>query len=124
MKTIRIIVAGSRKFTDKEFIFDKLDTMLENYEKDDIEFISGMAHTGPDAIIFEYAESRGYPKPKEFPADWDNLGKSAGYVRNVEMAKYGTHAAIFWDGESKGSAHMFDIALQYRLTVKRYIVKG
>lgn len=94
MKTIRIIVAGSRKFTDKEFIFEKLDKMLENYEKDDIEFISGMARTGPDAIIFEYAESRGYPKPKEFPADWDNLGKSAGYVRNVEMAKYGTHAAI------------------------------
>lgn len=124
MKTIRIIVAGSRNFTDKQFIFEKLDKVLANYEKEDVEFVSGMARSGPDSIIFEYAELRGYPKPKEFPADWDNLGKSAGYVRNVEMAKYGTHAVLFWDGVSKGTSHMFDIALQYRLTVKRYVVRG
>ena len=24
----------------------------------------------------------------KFPADWDGLGKKAGYVRNAEMAKY------------------------------------
>lgn len=124
MKTIRIVVAGSRSFNDKQYIFEKLDKILANYEKDDVEFVSGVAYSGPDKIIFEYAELRGYPKPKEFPADWDNLGKAAGYIRNEEMAKYGTHAVLFWDGVSKGTNHMFNIALTHRLVTKRYIVKA
>ena len=43
-------------------------------------------------------------------ADWDTHGKSAGYKRNQEMANVSTHLIAFWDGKSRGTKHMIDIA--------------
>lgn len=45
-----------------------------------------------------------------FPADWDTHGKSAGYKRNAEMAAYADGLIALWDGESKGTKHMIDLA--------------
>ena len=55
---------------------------------------------------------------KQFPADWDTHGRSAGYKRNIQMGHYGTHLLAFWDGKSKGTGSMIDIALRYGLWVK------
>lgn len=49
------------------------------------------------------------------PADWDRFGKSAGYRRNEEMAKIANAVITFWDGVSRGTKHMIDIATQHRL---------
>jgi hypothetical protein len=38
------------------------------------------------------------------------LGKSAGYIRNDEMAQYADMLIAFWDGTSKGTKHMIDLA--------------
>lgn len=46
----------------------------------------------------------------QYPADWDTYGKSAGYRRNEDMAKIADACIVFWDGESRGSKHMIDIA--------------
>ena len=43
-------------------------------------------------------------------ADWEKHGKSAGYKRNQEMANVSTHLIAFWDGKSRGTKHMIDIA--------------
>jgi hypothetical protein len=56
-------------------------------------------------------------------ADWDTYGKSAGYRRNADMAKYSDAVVCFWDGVSKGTKHMIDLARQYgcfELLVVRY----
>lgn len=51
-----------------------------------------------------------------FPAKWDTYGKAAGMIRNKEMADYAikdSEKAIlfaFWDGESRGTKGMIDIA--------------
>lgn len=52
-----------------------------------------------------------------FDADWDELGKRAGFVRNVDMAKHSEQLIAFWDGKSKGTKHMIDTALKYKLVV-------
>lgn len=56
-------------------------------------------------------------------ANWDLYGKSAGYRRNEDMAKYAkedTNIGVliaFWDRVSKGTKHMIDLANKYRLRV-------
>lgn len=47
--------------------------------------------------------------------------KSAGYIRNKAMAEYAAQETgilfAFWDGQSKGTKHMIDLAYQYGLDV-------
>jgi hypothetical protein len=54
----------------------------------------------------------------EFPADWEKFGKKAGYIRNEEMAKYSDSCIVFWDGKSKGTKHMIELAKKYNLNLK------
>lgn len=53
-----------------------------------------------------------------FPANWDKHGKSAGHIRNAEMAKYADALVAFWDGKSKGTKGMIDYATRCNLRVK------
>ena len=86
--------------------------------------ISGTAR-GADKLGELYAERTGLSTYR-FSADWDGLGKRAGYVRNAEMAKFavkdGNYGVLvaFWDGKSKGTKHMIDLANKYGLEV--YVV--
>jgi hypothetical protein len=141
MKEVRIIVAGSRDFADYELLKQSvLDIIFEIgsetgicylnksdkntfilAEKNRIKFISGTAR-GADSLGEKFANECGY-KVVRFPADWDGLGKRAGYVRNAEMAKYASEEdnfgvlIAFWDGKSKGTKHMIDLAKKYGLEV-------
>ena len=110
----RVIIAGSRSFDDIELMVEKMDYLLEN--KDDVEVVCGCAR-GADELGYRYAILRGY-NIKEFPADWNRYGKSAGYIRNSEMAKYADAAVVFWDGQSKGSKHMIDLMKSEKKPVK------
>ena len=101
----KVIVAGSRGFTDYDLLVSKLDKILQ--DKTDVEIVSGGAK-GADSMGEAYAESKGY-KLTVFPADWNKYGKSAGYKRNVQMADYADVLVAFWDGQSKGTSHMIDI---------------
>lgn len=40
------------------------------------------------------------------PANFNSLGRSAGPIRNKDMAKYADALLLIWDGESRGSASM------------------
>ena len=65
----------------------------------------------------QYGKQRGY-KINYFPADWKTFGKSAGYIRNQEMAENADALVAFWDGKSRGTANMIDIAQRYNLRVR------
>lgn len=108
---MRVIVAGTRTFKDYELLRSKLDEFLKDIE--DIEIVSGSAR-GADALGERYAKEKGY-KITRFPADWNRFGKSAGYIRNEEMAKYADKCVVFWDGVSRGSFHMINLAKKYNL---------
>ena len=126
MKELRVIIAGSRDFDDFPKLMNSSIEILTEISKkrddlDRIRIISGTAR-GADKLGEQYAKIAHYELSK-FPADWDGLGKRAGYVRNAEMAKFavedGNYGVLiaFWDGKSRGTKHMIDLANKYGLEV-------
>lgn len=123
MKELRIIIAGSRNFNDYELLKEEVINIVKsnNKPKQFIKIVSGKAR-GADTLGECFAKEFGL-ETKEFPADWDRFGKKAGYVRNVEMAKYAVENGndgiliAFWDGKSKGTKHMIDLAKKYGLEI-------
>lgn len=110
------IVAGSRAFNNYELL---RKTMLERFdvEEDQLTIISGTAN-GADTLGEQFAKEYNLNLIR-MPADWKQFGKSAGFRRNIEMAKkaiemkldgYNPHLIAFWDGESKGTEQMISIA--------------
>lgn len=77
--------------------------------------VSGTAR-GADTLGEEYGESAGLLVHKR-PADWDSYGKVAGFIRNKEMAEEADGLIAFWDGKSKGTKHMIDVALDKGIEV-------
>lgn len=120
---VRVIVAGSRTFDN----FSLMEKELMRYFKKnglhraDVEIISGTAN-GADKLGEHFAEKYGL-KLSKFPADWDKHGKSAGYIRNDEMAKYAIEddnkgvLFAFWNNVSKGTKNMIDLAKKYKLDI-------
>ena len=102
--TLRLIVAGSRKWPWKRYLFDAISFFTKNYEKAHIEIVEGEAR-GPDLWAREWAETNGVAF-KPFPADWDEAPRAAGFIRNQQMAEYGNALLAFWDGVSPGTADM------------------
>jgi lactate dehydrogenase-like 2-hydroxyacid dehydrogenase len=60
-------------------------------------------------------------KVENFPANWAKYGKSAGYRRNQEMAAKADGVIAIWDGHSKGTNHMINIAKEKGLKVQVFI---
>lgn len=112
----KVIVAGSRGFCDYRLMAKKLDYLLSSKSHDEIIVVSGGAR-GADSLGERYAREHKL-KLKVFPADWDTFGKRAGYLRNKQMAEYADALVAFWDGQSRGTQHMIELARQYGLAVR------
>ncbi|KKN67710.1 hypothetical protein LCGC14_0458580 [marine sediment metagenome] len=83
MKTIGII-GPRRRDTDKDFkLVEK--AFLEVYEKGDT-ICSGLCPKGGDRFAVILAEKY-KTKTLWFPADWERYGRSAGFIRNSDIAK-------------------------------------
>ena len=74
---------------------------------------------GADTLGCQWASTWGL-SIMPFPADWHTHGKAAGHIRNAEMADYADVLVAFWDGESKGTKGMIDVALKKGLEVHVY----
>ncbi len=111
-----VIIAGSRDFNDYDLLCAKCDHLFQN--KKPTAILCGKAR-GADTLGERYAKEHGIPV-EYYPAEWDHFGKSAGYIRNEQMAMNADALIAFWDGKSRGTKHMIDLADQYRL-LKRVI---
>lgn len=115
--SFKVIIAGSRTFHDYSLVKEKCLKILSNKMKEyEIHIICGCAR-GADTMGKQFAEEFGL-KVLEYPADWEKYGKSAGYRRNREMAKVADALIAFWDGESRGTKHMIDLAKEYGLPTR------
>ena len=118
---IRIIIAGSRDFSDYDLLKRTLAKRQQSLE--DVTIISGTAR-GADRLGERFAVEHNL-KLIRMPADWDRYGKRAGYLRNVAMAEHASEATgvlyAFWDGCSRGTQHMINIAKKHALEV--HIIK-
>jgi hypothetical protein len=103
---MRLIIAGSRTvhptIADIDAAFDPSGLLFARVDVEEI--ISGCA-PGADKAGERWAEHYKIPI-KRMPANWDRDGRTAGKLRNRDMAIYGDMAIVFWDGMSSGSTDM------------------
>ena len=121
MTKVRIIIAGGRDFNDYLQLRDTFTNFMAPYKNSEVTVISGMAK-GADTLGIQIAKQYGLPVI-EMPANWDHYGKSAGHIRNAEMAKIGTHLLAAWDGKSKGTKGMIDISKKLKLEIRIMLYK-
>ena len=109
---MRIVIAGSRGFTDYQIAKAYIDFCLSNIRREnEIVILSGGAK-GADTLGEQYAKENGF-EIERYLADWDTYGKSAGPRRNRIMAEVCDCVICFWDGESRGTRSMIEYAKEY-----------
>lgn len=108
---MKVIIAGSRDITDYNVVL----TAIENANFDISAVVSGCAR-GVDKLGEKFATDCNI-EIMQYPADWDKFKKSAGYIRNEEMAKNSDALIAIWDGVSPGTKHMINIAKRYNLKI-------
>lgn len=116
----RVIVAGSRSFTDEDYVYYIISDLTWYIPDDEMEIVSGGCR-GVDQFAENYAKECNIIS-KVFPAEWSKYGLSAGPIRNEQMAKYASEAEhgmliAFPVGESRGTRNMIKLAKQYGLEV-------
>jgi hypothetical protein len=108
---MRVIIAGSRSITDYAIVCAAVRRSGFTITR----VVSGMA-AGVDSLAVRYAAEHALPCDR-FPAEWKKWGRSAGYRRNVEMAKHADALIAVWDGKSPGTRHMIETAKSRGLPV-------
>lgn len=112
---MRTIVAGSRSISD----YILVERAIQESRFEITKVISGHAR-GVDRLGELWARKHKIPIQRFLP-DWERYGKSAGVIRNTEMAKVAQGLILVWDGQSAGSAHMLRIARERGL--KMYVLE-
>lgn len=112
---MRIIIAGSRTATEEQV-------------RDAIKYctwigfvtciVSGGAK-GADQVGEKWAKENGL-NIRLFSADWEQFGKRAGPMRNKQMAENAEGLIAVWDGQSRGTASMVELARNVGLRIFIY----
>lgn len=120
---MRILVCGSRNWGNETAVRETLDLELAILKDGPMSMviIEGGAK-GADSFAAKWAKERAEigVVHKCFPANWDRYGKRAGFMRNQQMLDEGKPDLViaFWDGKSRGTAMMIDLARQAGVMVK------
>jgi dissimilatory sulfite reductase (desulfoviridin) alpha/beta subunit len=116
-ENFKVIIAGSRGFSNYKLLKEACDKYLREKKKThNVIVVSGHAR-GADTLGEKYASDEDLDL-EIYPADWKKYGKSAGFMRNEQMADIADAVIAFWNGESHGTKHMIDIAEEKGLNVK------
>ena len=117
MDNFKVIIAGSRGFSNYRLLHDECNKFLRDKRKThNIIIVSGNAR-GADLLGERYAKDEDFAL-EVYPANWKKFGKSAGFRRNEQMAEIADALIAFWDGESHGTKHMIDIMNEKNLEVR------
>jgi hypothetical protein len=109
----RILVCGSRDWTDGDAIADR----LADFATDNPTIIHGGAR-GADTMAENIASLYGY-KIERFPAEWARHGKRAGFMRNLAMLDTKPDLVLaFQSNGSKGTQHTIDEARKRGIRVE------
>jgi hypothetical protein len=107
MQEFKLIVAGGRDFNDYSLAHQTIMALANNeYKNVAVSIVSGMAR-GADSQGTRFALENGVVL-YQFPADWNQYGKRAGFIRNNQMGDFADGLLAFWDGESRGTKQMIE----------------
>lgn len=114
-----VLVTGAREWTDRDKIERELQDVVETGW---LELVVHGGCRGADELTEKACPGWGIPT-KVYPAKWDEYGKKAGILRNIEMFDtekpdlvLAFHDDLF--GRSKGTLHMVQYALSQGVPVK------
>lgn len=115
---MRVLVCGSRNWTDRQRIADLLEALPAPAS---VTIVHGGAR-GADRIAGEEAQRLGM-RVEIHPADWERYGRAAGPIRNREMAESGVDACIAFlqetpDAPSRGTRNMIEQARKSGIPVE------
>lgn len=107
MKTLKVLVTGSRDWSDYGAVARQMaialgDAKEKGYQK--IVFWDGDCPTGADAMCKEFANKVEHSVPglivehKGFPAKWNEHKRAAGPIRNKEMVDAGPDLCLAFIG--------------------------
>ena len=116
---MRVLVTGSRYYTDRDKIYKVLDSFHRN--KIITEVIEGGAK-GADFIAGRWAMENNVPL-KVVLAQWNKYGKAAGVMRNDEMLEMNPDIVFSFHediSKSKGTKHCMDAAHRKKYTIFSY----
>ena len=99
----RFLIAGSRTFNNYFIVY----RYLQKYLPANAIICNGGAN-GADQLAAVYAERNGHVY-EAYPARWEQFGKKAGYVRNLQLVKQVDHAIFFWDGKSPSTGELIEM---------------
>ncbi len=113
---LNVCIVGSRGFSSSEVLRSSMATLrlkalkASSYFHPELKrplrpvYLCGGAK-GADTLGREYAKSNGF-STITFQPDWAAYPKTAGFIRNVQMATLADMLIAFWDGKSSGTRHM------------------
>ena len=118
---MRVLVTGSRDWTDKEKIRAALLVQWSNDTHSPFTLVHGACPTGADALAADVGRVMRRWTVEPHPADWDRHGKRAGYVRNAAMVGLGADVCLaFIKNNSKGATMTADLAERAGIPVRRF----
>lgn len=138
---MRILVTGSRDWSDANVVGLALYEAIESTAHRDITVVHGACPTGADRIASEFCESEAHwleaantrLAEERHPADWRKHGKAAGFRRNAEMVAAGADICLAFicpcskrgcpDREphgSHGASHTVTLAERAGIPVRRF----
>lgn len=129
---MRVLVTGSRKWTDRDAVYRALDGQLEiacaEIGLPGLTVVHGDCAIGADRLADEWVKDRRKSFWQVFlflaephPADWERHGKSAGPIRNQQMVDLGADVCLAFPlGRSPGTRHCMKAAERAGIPVINY----
>jgi hypothetical protein len=119
MTPYRVLVTGSRDWTDTDTICTALDEALD-HAPDHLLVVHGGCPTGADRIAGLWAIAARVPAIT-YRADWKNHGRAAGPIRNRAMVDDGADLCLaFIKDDSRGASHTARLAEQAGIPTRRF----
>jgi hypothetical protein len=131
---MRVIVTGSRDWTDRGAVYDALNGLYRNAGP--FVLVHGACSTGADAMAHDWyvlASQLVAVTEDRFPAAWEARGRAAGPERNERMVKAGARFLLAFLGpctrehcpeptphDSHGIAGCVDLAREAGIEIKEY----
>ena len=117
---MKILVCGSRTFSQRTAIWNTIDKYLDGIEKNECIIIQGGAK-GADLIAKEYCLDNGI-KCVTVEAEWDKYGMAAGPIRNQKMLDMKPDLILAFSdkslNKSKGTRDMVARALKENIELE------